>query len=120
MCLVFCAAPTCKPTPSAPTHNSQDLKSNIAEVNRDINVPAVRALFQAVDWVGVSAYAGLPRYPTLSDIETSLKLVDQEMAEFGMSLKGLGKEIIFSEYGELPCVMLYVVRTTSLLWRAAF
>jgi hypothetical protein len=47
----------------------------------------------------VSAYAGLPRFPSVADLETSLKLVDQEMKMFGMSLKGLGKEIIYSEYG---------------------
>lgn len=64
-------------------------------------MPAVQALFKAVDWIGVSAYAGLPRYPSVADLETSLKLVDQEMQMFGMDLKGLGKEIIYSEYGEL-------------------
>lgn len=63
-------------------------------------MPAVRELFKSVDWVGVSAYAGLPRFPSVSDLETSLKLVDQEMKMFGMDLKGLGKEIIYSEYGE--------------------
>lgn len=65
-----------------------------------VNVGEVRKLFQNVDFIGVSAYAGLPRYPTLSDLETSLRKVDQELGLFGMSLKGLGKEIIYSEYGE--------------------
>jgi hypothetical protein len=65
-----------------------------------VDVPSVQALFKAVDWIGVSAYAGLPRFPAVADLETSLKLVDQEMKMFGMDLKGLGKEIIYSEYGE--------------------
>jgi hypothetical protein len=65
-------------------------------------VPAVRELFKSVDWIGVSAYAGLPRFPSVADLETSLKLVDQEMKMFGMDLKGLGKEIIYSEYGQYP------------------
>jgi hypothetical protein len=82
------------------TNYQSDLKNNWGQVQREINIPAVRSLFSAVDWIGVSAYAGLPRYPSVSDIETSLKLVDQEMQLFGMNLKGLGKEIIFSEYGE--------------------
>lgn len=70
----------------------------------EVDVPAVQALFKAVDWIGVSAYAGLPRFPSVADLETSLKLVDQEMKMFGMDLKGLGKEIIYSEYGEShPC-----------------
>jgi len=76
-----------------------DLKNNWGQVQREVDVPSVQALFKAVDWIGVSAYAGLPRYPTVADLETSLRLVDQEMQMFGISLKGLGKEIIYSEYG---------------------
>lgn len=76
------------------------MKANWGKITAEVNVPAVRSLFRAVDWVGVSAYAGMPRYPTVADLETSLKLVDQEMQMFGFSLKGLGKEIIYSEYGE--------------------
>jgi hypothetical protein len=79
---------------------SQDLKNNWGRVQSEVDVPAVRELFKAVDWIGVSAYAGLPRFPSVADLETSLKLVDQEMKMFGMDLKGLGKEIIYSEYGE--------------------
>ena len=79
---------------------SQDMKANWGRITSEVDVPAVRKLFNAVDWIGVSAYAGLPRYPTVADLETSLKLVDQEMKQFGMDLKGLGKEIIYSEYGE--------------------
>jgi hypothetical protein len=78
----------------------QDLKANWGKVQAEIDVPAVRALFAAVDWIGVSAYAGLPRYPSVADLETSFKLVDAEMKMFGMDLKGLGKELIYSEYGE--------------------
>ncbi|WIA11873.1 hypothetical protein OEZ85_011959 [Tetradesmus obliquus] len=76
-----------------------DLKNNWWKVQNAVNVGEVRKLFQNVDFIGVSAYAGLPRYPTLSDLETSLRKVDQELGLFGMSLKGLGKEIIYSEYG---------------------
>jgi hypothetical protein len=73
----------------------------------------VRSLFQAVDWIGVSAYAGMPRYPSLADIETSLRLVDREMNLFGMNLRGLGKEIIFSEYGELLVLVCFVCLVRS-------
>lgn len=59
----------------------------------------MRGLFRAVDFIGVSAYAGIPRTPSIADLETSLHKVDQELSLFGMSLKGLGKELIFSEYG---------------------
>jgi hypothetical protein len=76
-----------------------DLKNNWGRVQSEVDVPAVRELFKSVDWIGVSAYAGLPRFPSVADLETSLKLVDQEMKMFGMDLKGLGKEIIYSEYG---------------------
>lgn len=78
----------------------QDLKNNWSKVQAEVDVPSVQALFKAVDWIGVSAYAALPRFPAVADLETSLKRVDQEMQMFGMSLKGLGKEIIYSEYGE--------------------
>jgi len=78
----------------------QDLKNNWGQVQREVDVAGVQSLFKAVDWIGVSAYAGLPRYPSVADLETSLKLVDQEMQMFGLDLKGLGKEIIYSEYGE--------------------
>jgi hypothetical protein len=73
----------------------------------------VKKLFGAVDWIGVSAYAGLPRFPSVADLETSLKLVDQEMKMFGMDLKGLGKEIIYSEYGECTGWTLVFVGWTS-------
>ncbi|KAF6265946.1 hypothetical protein COO60DRAFT_770702 [Scenedesmus sp. NREL 46B-D3] len=76
-----------------------DLKNNWGKVQSAINVREVRRLFQKVDFIGVSAYAAVPRYPSLSDLETSLRKVDQELGLFGMSLKGLGKEIIYSEYG---------------------
>jgi hypothetical protein len=89
----------------------QDLKNNWWKVQNVIKVNEVRRLFQNVDFIGVSAYAGLPRYPTLSDLETSLRKVDQELGLFGMSLKGLGKEIIYSEYGELNRVELSRVGT---------
>lgn len=85
----------------------QDLKNNWWKVQNTVNVPEVQKLFRAVDFIGVSAYAGLPRYPTLSDLETSLRKVDQELGLFGMSLKGLNKETIYSEYGE--CALLSVV-----------
>jgi len=81
------------------TQYQTDLRNNWGKVQAEVDVPAVQALFKAVDWIGVSAYAGLPRYPSIADLETSLKLVDQEMQMFGMDLKGLGKEIIYSEYG---------------------
>lgn len=81
------------------TNYFNDLKNNWWKVKNVINVPEVQKLFRAVDFIGVSAYAGLPRYPKLSDIETSFKLVDQELGMFGMSLKGLNKELIYSEYG---------------------
>jgi len=81
------------------TNYYSDMKANWGKITAEVDVPAVRSLFRAVDWIGVSAYAGLPRYPTVSDLETSLKLVDQEMQQFGMSLRGMGKEIIYSEYG---------------------
>jgi hypothetical protein len=84
--------------PSLPPQ--QDLKNNWGRVQSVVKVNEVRRLFQMVDFIGVSAYAGLPRYPTLSDLETSLRKVDQELGLFGMSLKGLRKEIIYSEYGE--------------------
>lgn len=78
----------------------QDLKKEWWKVQKGVNIPEVQKLFRSVDFIGVSAYAGLPRYPTLSDLETSLRKVDQELGLFGMSLKGLDKEIIYSEYGE--------------------
>lgn len=78
----------------------QDVQSNWWKVKQVVNVGDVQTLFRTVDFIGVSAYAGLPRYPSLSDLETSLRKVDQELGLFGMSLKGLGKEIIYSEYGE--------------------
>jgi hypothetical protein len=81
------------------TQYQTDLKTHWSQVQAEVDVPAVRALFAAVDWIGVSAYAGLPRYPSVADLETSLKLVDAEMKMFGMDLKGSGKEIIYSEYG---------------------
>jgi hypothetical protein len=90
---------TCVHTPFLPSQ--QDLKNNWGRVQSVIRINEVRRLFQMVDFIGVSAYAGLPRYPTLSDLETSLRKVDQELGLFGMSLKGLRKEIIYSEYGEL-------------------
>jgi hypothetical protein len=76
-----------------------DLKNNWWKVQSAVNIGEVQKLFRAVNFIGVSAYAGLPRYPNINDLETSLKKVDQELALFGMSLKGLGKEIIYSEYG---------------------
>lgn len=79
---------------------SQDLKNNWWKVQNVVKVPEVQKLFRAVNWIGVSAYAGLPAYPSLSDLETSLRKVDQELGLFGMSLKGLNKELMYSEYGE--------------------
>ncbi|KAF8071087.1 UBP4 [Scenedesmus sp. PABB004] len=81
------------------TNYYNDLKNNWWKVQNAINVGEVQRLFRAVDFIGVSAYAGLPRYPNLADLETSLRKVDQELGLYGMSLKGLNKELIFSEYG---------------------
>lgn len=76
-----------------------DVQNNWWKVKQQVNIPEVQKMFRNVDFIGVSAYAGLPRYPNLNDLETSLRKVDQEMKLFGMDLKGLGKEIIYSEYG---------------------
>ena len=52
-----------------------------------------------MQFIGFSAYAGLPQYLTVDDLQTSMRKVDQELGVYGMSLRGLGKEIILSEYG---------------------
>lgn len=91
----------------------QDLKNNWWKVQQTVNIGQVQSLFRSVDFIGVSAYAGLPRYPNLGDLETSLRKVDQELQLFGMDLRGLGKEIIYSEYGE--CAHSSASRATPLL-----
>lgn len=76
-----------------------DVQRDWWKVKQEINIPEVQNMFRAVDWIGVSAYAGLPSNPSINDLEISLRKVDQEMGLFGMSLKGLGKELVLSEYG---------------------
>jgi len=76
-----------------------DLKNNWWKVKQRVNVGDVQRLFRSVDWIGVSAYAGLPAYPSINDLEISFYKVDQELGLFGLSLKGLGKELVMSEYG---------------------
>eukprot|EP00877_Chromochloris_zofingiensis_P005846 jgi/Chrzof1/15262/UNPLg00656.t1 len=68
-------------------------------IKSTINIGEVQALFKSVDWIGVSAYAGLPHSLSVDDLETSCAKVDQELNLYGLSLKSLNKEIILSEYG---------------------
>ena len=75
------------------------ISSNPSIVKNEVNVPDVQRLFRSVQWIGISAYAGLPQYLTLDDLQTSMRKVDQELGVYGLSLRGLGKEIILSEYG---------------------
>lgn len=76
-----------------------DLSGQFDSVKKQIDVGEVQKLFKTVDFIGISAYAGLPQNLSPDDLETSMKTVDQELALFGMSLKGLKKEIVLSEYG---------------------
>jgi hypothetical protein len=59
------------------TNYYNDLKNNWWRVTQAINVRDVQAMFRAVDWIGVSAYAGLPEYPSIGDLENSFRKVRQ-------------------------------------------
>ncbi|KAF6266260.1 hypothetical protein COO60DRAFT_1669582 [Scenedesmus sp. NREL 46B-D3] len=62
---------------------------------------AVQALYNAVDFVGMSAY---PRFKNaVSDMEDATEIFNYEMLEFGIDIAKLttegGKELVFNEFG---------------------
>ncbi|GBF98347.1 hypothetical protein Rsub_11241 [Raphidocelis subcapitata] len=81
------------------TNYYSDLRRRWNDVRAAVSVPDVQALFRAVDWIGVSAYAPLPLAPRAADLEASLRRADGELRLFGLDLRGLGKELVFSEFG---------------------
>lgn len=72
------------------------------KVQGEFDLNEVAALFDAVDYVGMSSYPSLfPNFPT-SEIENAMSQFDFEFGFFGLSLQGLmqhGKKIHLSEYG---------------------
>ena len=66
--------------PSELIHSSNyynDLKNSWWKVKQRVNVGDVQRLFRSVDWIGVSAYAGLPAYPSINDLEISFYKVSK-------------------------------------------
>jgi len=87
--------------PGSYTDNFERLFPTIAAT---FNAPAIRALFSAADFVGISNYPRLPS-PEVSpaDFEAGIKTFARELALFGVDLKDLvttkGKQLWFSEVG---------------------
>lgn len=76
------------------------LQSRWRDVTAQVDQVEVQALFQAVDWIGISAYAGLPAgAPAPSDLEESARRAARELRLFGVDLGALGKDLVYSEFG---------------------
>lgn len=76
-----------------------ELQARWPEVRRSLSVWDVQALLRAVDWIGVSAYAPLPEAPAARDLDGSLRRADRELRLFGVDLRSLRKELVYSEFG---------------------
>ncbi|KAL4438699.1 hypothetical protein ABPG77_006303 [Micractinium sp. CCAP 211/92] len=72
-------------------------------VKGEFDLPAIQSLFNAIDYVGLSAY--IPQsdiHFQPCDLEGLMSRLDQEFTFYGLTLKGLlaaGKEIHWSEFG---------------------
>ena len=96
--LCACINPT---GPGSYTDNFERLFPTVAAT---FNASAIRALFAAVDFVGISNYPRLPSPEVApADFEAGLKTFSRELAMFGVDLKDLvlarGKKVWFSEVG---------------------
>ena len=72
------------------------------KVKDQFDLQEIAALFDAVDYFGMSSYPSLyPDFPT-SEIENAISQFDFEFSFFGLTVNGLiqkGKHVHFSEYG---------------------
>ncbi len=73
-----------------------------AKVKDQFDLKEIAALFDAVDYFGMSSYPSLyPNFPT-SEVENAISQFDFEFSFFGLTVNGLaqkGKYVHFSEYG---------------------
>ena len=90
--------------PSGPGSYTDNFERLFPTIAAQFDAPAIRALFAAADFVGISNYPRLPSPEVApADFEAGLKTFSRELALFGVDLKDLvltkGKKVWFSEVG---------------------
>jgi hypothetical protein len=91
-------------TPSGPGSYTDNFERLFPTIAGTFDAPAIRALFAAADFVGISNYPRLPSPEVApADFEAGLKTFSRELALFGVDLRDLvvakGKKVWFSEVG---------------------
>eukprot|EP01023_Acetabularia_acetabulum_P004930 TRINITY_DN12056_c0_g2_i1.p1 TRINITY_DN12056_c0_g2~~TRINITY_DN12056_c0_g2_i1.p1 ORF type:complete len:300 (+),score=45.34 TRINITY_DN12056_c0_g2_i1:182-1081(+) len=74
----------------------------IAPVLNTFDVEGLQALFEVIDFVGISSYAQLKPYFATPELQNAIYYFDREISEFGVDLRQLmknGLDLHFMEYG---------------------
>lgn len=80
-----------------------------------VDLPGAKALFNKMDFVGVSGYAPILRPLSFEAMEISWETAGYEFGLFGISLKDLanqGKKLVYSEHGLGGCYWDFTVAPT--------
>eukprot|EP00884_Botryococcus_braunii_P003248 jgi/Botrbrau1/12924/Bobra.92_1s0004.1 len=86
-----------------PNHYLELFPSAFQAVSNQFDIPSITALYNEVDFIGISNYASLtPNFP-LKDLESATYQFAQEVKYFGVDLVDLienkGKKLYWMEYG---------------------
>jgi len=80
-----------------------EFENSLAKVIDQFDLPAIKAVFEATEFIGMSSYPSLNAVFRESDLENALWQFARELKFFGVSLEKLaltqGKEIHWTEYG---------------------
>lgn len=80
-----------------------DFESSLAKIIHHFDLPAIKRVFQATEFIGMSSYPSLSPGFRESDLENALWQFARELKFFGVSLEKLtmvaGKELHWTEYG---------------------